>query len=116
MGVVAVDVTGLPVGALGGARLIHENRANRVMLDHLAAEGVIDRARSWSSSTAGSRPRRLAPSAASMASRSAGSAGTTISLFWAIRHAWRVEVAHGRLDRSRRLANSFENTTTSDTG
>ena len=33
-----------------------------------------------------------------------------------IRHAWRVEVAHGRLGRSRRLAKSFENTTTSATG
>jgi len=28
----------------------------------------------------------------------------------------RVEVAHGRLGRSRRLAKSFENTTTSATG
>jgi hypothetical protein len=33
-----------------------------------------------------------------------------------IRHAWRVEVAHGPLGRSRRLAKSFENTTTSATG
>lgn len=33
-----------------------------------------------------------------------------------IRHAWRVEVAHGRLGRSRRLAKSFENTTCSATG
>jgi len=32
------------------------------------------------------------------------------------RRAWRVEVAHGPLSRSRRLANSFENTTTSGTG
>jgi hypothetical protein len=37
-------------------------------------------------------------------------------LFRPIRHAWRVEVAHGRLGRSRRLAKSFENTTTSATG
>lgn len=36
--------------------------------------------------------------------------------FRAIRHAWRVEVAHGRLGRSCRLAKSFENTTTSATG
>ena len=36
--------------------------------------------------------------------------------FRPIRHAWRVEVAHGRLGRSRRLAKSFENTTTSATG
>ena len=37
-------------------------------------------------------------------------------VFHPIRHAWRVEVAHGRLGRSRRLAKSFENTTTSATG
>lgn len=36
--------------------------------------------------------------------------------FRPIRHALRVEVAHGRLGRSRRLAKSFENTTTSATG
>lgn len=37
-------------------------------------------------------------------------------VFRPIRHAWRVEVAHGRLGRSRRLAKWFENTTTSATG
>lgn len=36
--------------------------------------------------------------------------------FRPIRDAWRVEVAHGRLGRCRRLAKSFENTTTSATG
>jgi putative transposase len=38
------------------------------------------------------------------------------SAFRPIQHAWRVEVAHGRLRRARRLAKSFENTTTSATG
>jgi hypothetical protein len=37
-------------------------------------------------------------------------------VFRTIRHAWRVEVAHGHLGRSRRLAKSCENTTTSATG
>ena len=37
-------------------------------------------------------------------------------VFRPIRHTWRVEVAHERLGRSRRLAKSFENTTTSATG
>jgi putative transposase len=37
-------------------------------------------------------------------------------VFRPIRHAWRVEVAHGRLGRSRRLAKSFENTTSSASG
>jgi len=38
------------------------------------------------------------------------------SVFRPIRLPWRVEVAHGRLGRSRRLAKSFENTTTPATG
>jgi len=37
-------------------------------------------------------------------------------VFRPVRHAWRVEFAHGRLGRSRRPAKSFENTTTSATG
>lgn len=37
-------------------------------------------------------------------------------VFRPIRHAWRVEVAHGRLGRTCRLAKSFENTTISATG
>ena len=37
-------------------------------------------------------------------------------VFRPVRHAWRVEVAHGRLGRARRLAKSFENTTTSAAG
>jgi putative transposase len=37
-------------------------------------------------------------------------------VFRPIRHAWRVEVAHGRLGWSRRRAKSFENTTRSATG
>ena len=37
-------------------------------------------------------------------------------VFRPIRHAWRVEVAHGRLGRARRLAKSFENTGASAAG
>jgi hypothetical protein len=37
-------------------------------------------------------------------------------VFRPIRHARRAEVAHGRLGRSRRLAQSFGNTTNSATG
>ena len=37
-------------------------------------------------------------------------------VFRPIRLAWRVEVAHGRLGRSRRVAKSFENTTASALG
>lgn len=37
------------------------------------------------------------------------------SVFRTIQHAWRIEVAHGPLGRSRRLAKSFENTIISAT-
>jgi len=40
---------------------------------------------------------------------------TPSATFRPIRHAWRVEVAHGVLGRSRRLAKCFENTRTSAT-
>ena len=36
-------------------------------------------------------------------------------MFRPIRHAWRVEVAHGLIGRYRRLAKSFENITSSPT-
>ncbi|MQW74940.1 hypothetical protein GHK92_03560 [Nocardioides sp. dk4132] len=77
--VVAVDVTGLPVGALVVPASTHEDRASELMLEHVEHQGVTDR---------------------------------LDLVLW----AWRVEVAHGRLGRSRRLARSFENTTTSATG
>jgi putative transposase len=41
--VVAVDVTGLPVGALVVPASCHENRTTELMLDHLRRQGVIDR-------------------------------------------------------------------------
>ena len=43
MRVVAVDVTDLPVAGLVVPASMHENDANRVMLDHLAAQGVTGR-------------------------------------------------------------------------
>src|SRR3954452_16120739 len=41
--VVAVDVTGLPVGALVVLASTHENRTSEVMLEHLTRQGVTDR-------------------------------------------------------------------------
>jgi len=41
--VVAVDATGLPVGAMVVPASTHENRASQVMLEHLARQGVIYR-------------------------------------------------------------------------
>jgi putative transposase len=41
--VVAVDVTGLPVGALVVPASTHENRASALMLEHLTQQGVTGR-------------------------------------------------------------------------
>jgi putative transposase len=81
--VVAVDLTGLPVGALVVDCGVTAAAARKL------GHGVEARRVGWDEKQPVFRP---------------------------IRHAWRVEVAHGRLGRARRLAKSFENTTTSATG
>ncbi len=114
--VVAVDVTGLPVAALVVLASTHENRASELMLEHLGRQGVTDLL-------------ELVLVDRGVTAAAARTLGRDHSIelrrvgwddkqptFRPIRHAWRVEVAHGRLGRSRRLAKSFENTTTSATG
>ena len=114
--VVAVDVTGLPVAALVVPASTHENRASEPMLAHLARPGVADRLELVLID------RGVTAAAARTLGRDhdleVGRVGWDDKqpVFRPIRHAWRVEVAHGRLGRSRRLAKSFENTTTSATG
>jgi len=114
--VVAVDVTGLPVGALVVPASTHENRASELLLEHLTRQGVTDRLELV-----------LVDRGVTAAAARALGRGYDLEVrrvgwddkqpaFRPIRHAWRVEVAHGRLGRSRRLAKSFENTTTSATG
>ena len=115
--IVAVDVTGLPVGALVVPASTHENRASALMLEHLDRQGVtgrlelvlVDRGVTATAARTLGRHHGVTVSFA-------GSAGTTRSPASAPSGTWRVEVAHGRLGRSRRLAKSFENTTTSATG
>jgi hypothetical protein len=63
---------------------------------------------------AGRCPARSAGTTTSSCAGSGGTRGSQCS--GPIRHAWRVEVAHGRLDAPHRLAKSFENPTTSATG
>ncbi|MDO9497388.1 MAG: hypothetical protein Q7J48_16925 [Nocardioides sp.] len=109
-------MTGLPVAALVVPASTHENRASELMQEHLTRQGVINRLELVLVDRGGT-----------------AAAGRTLGrhhdlevrrlgwddkqpIFRPIRHAWRVEVAHGRLGRSRRLAKSFENTTTSATG
>ena len=114
--VVAVDVTGLPVAALVVPASTHENRASDLMLEHLTQQGVagrlelvlVDRGVTAAAARDLSREHDLEVRRVGWDDKQ--------PVFRPIRHAWRVEVAHGRLGRSRRLAKSFENTTASATG
>jgi putative transposase len=114
--VVAVDVTGLPVGALVVPASTHENRTSEVMLQHLMRQGVAERLELVLVD------RGVTAAAARELGRRHGVEVRRVGwdekqpVFRPIRQAWRVEVAHGRLGRARRLAKSFENTTTSATG
>jgi len=114
--VVAVDVTGLPVAALVVPASTHENRANELMLEHLDRQGVTGRLELVLVD------RGVTAAAARTHGRDHGVEVRRVGwddkqpVFRPIRHAWRVEVAHGRIGRSRRLAKSFENTTASATG
>jgi hypothetical protein len=95
---------------------IHENRATKLVLEHLTRQGLTDRLELVLVD------RGVTGTAARALGRDHGLEVRRVGwddkqpVFRPIRHAWRVEVAHGRLGRSRRLAKSFENTTTSATG
>ena len=109
-------MTGLAVAALVVSASTHENRASELMLEHLTRQGVTNRLelvmvdRGVTAATG----RRLGRHHDLEVRRVGWDDKQPV--FRPIRHAWRVEVAHGRLGRSRRLAKSFENTTTSATG
>jgi putative transposase len=114
--IVAVDVTGLPVGALVVPASTHENRASELMLEHLTRQGATGRLELVLVDRGVTAPAaRALGRAHGLQLRRVGWDDKQPE-FRPIRHAWRVEVAHGRLGRSRRLAKSFENTTTSATG
>ncbi len=114
--VIAVDVTGLPVAGVVVPTSTHENRASELMLEHLTQQGVterlelvlVDRGVTAAAARALGRDHDLEVRRVGWDDKQ--------PVFRPIRHAWRVEVAHGRLGRSRRLAKSFENTTASATG
>jgi transposase len=113
---VAVDVTGLPVGALVVPASTHEDRVSQLMLEHLTRQGVtgrlelvlVDRGVTAAAARALGRLYNLEVRRVGQDDKQ--------PVCRPIRLAWRVEVAHGRLGRFRRLAKSFENTTTSATG
>ena len=96
----AVDVTGLPVGALVVPASTHENRASALIL--------VDRGVTAAAARTLGRHHDVEVRRIGWDDKQ--------PVFRPIGHAWRVEVAHGRLGRCRRLAKSFENTTTSATG
>ena len=114
--IVAVDVTGLPVGALVVPASTHENRTSELMLEHLTRQGVAGRLELVLAD------RGVTAAAARTLGRHHDLEVRRVGwddkqpVFRPIRHAWRVEVAHGRLGRARRLSKSFENTTISATG
>jgi hypothetical protein len=109
-------VTGLPVAAVVLPASTHENRASELMLEHLTGQGVADRLELVLVD------RGVTAAAARRLGRDYGLEVRRVGwddkqpVFRPIRHAWRVEVAHGRLGRSRHLAKSFENTTSSASG
>ena len=102
--IVAVDVTGLPVGALVVPASTHENRASAVMLGHLDRQGLTGRLELVLVD------RGVTAAAARTLGRAHGVEIRRVGwddkqpVFRPIQHAWRVEVAHGRLGRSRRPA------------
>lgn len=114
--IVAVDATGLPVAALVVPASTHENDANEAVLTQLAELGVshrlgvvmVDRSMTHKAARAVARKHGVEVRVTGWPEKH--------PQFKPIAHAWRVEVAHGRLGRSRRLAKSFEKTVTSASG
>lgn len=109
--VVAVDVTGLPVAARVVPASVNDGVAVGQLAEELRTERLelllVDR---------GMNAKQARALGARLNIRVERIGWDTPSpVFRPIRHAWRVEVAHGKLLRSRRLARSFENTCTSAT-
>ncbi len=114
--VVAVDVTGLPLAALVVPASCTESVATELLLEQLDASGQADRLELVlvDRGTSAKAARALAARFGVEVRRVGWE--TKSPTLRPIPFAWRVEVAHGRLGRSRRLAKSFENTTLSATG
>jgi hypothetical protein len=94
----------------------HENHAGELMLDHLRRQAVTERLELVlvDRGVTAAADRKLGRHH-DLELRRVGWDDKQ-PVFRPIRHAWRVEVGHGRLGRSRRPSKSFENTTTSATG
>jgi hypothetical protein len=119
---VAVDVTGLPLAARVLPASVHDNEATRMLLADMAALGRSDRLQLVLVDRGVTEPAaKKLTKLSGVTVKRVGWDGKQLdengkAVFRPIRHAWRVEVAHGELGWSRRLAKSFENTTDSATG
>ncbi len=113
---IAVDVTGLPLAARVLAASTHENESTAALLADLAGRRqherlelvLVDRGVTTRAADKLGREHQLEVRRVGLEKKR----GTFVPLPL----AWRVEVAHGRLLRHRRLARSFENTVASATG
>ncbi len=113
---VAVDVTGLPLAAAVLPASTHEDVTTETLLDVLRDHGqaerlelvLVDRG-------VNARAAKLLSKRAALEIRRAGHDKGRHE-FAPLAYAWRVEVAHGHLLRSRRLARSFECTPESASG
>jgi putative transposase len=113
---IAVDITGLPLAARALAASSHENDATAALLDDLAEHAqdkrlelvLVDKGVTQSAANKLSRSRSLEVRRVGHDKKQ----GTFVPLPF----AWRVEVAHGRLLRQRRLARSFEDSLASASG
>lgn len=102
--IVTVEVTGLVAGALVVSTSTHENRTSQPMLEHLTGQDVAGRLEMVLVD------RGVTVAAARALGRDHGLEVRRVGC------DDEQPVAHGRLGRPRRLAKSFESTTTSATG
>ena len=120
--IVCVDVTGLPVCVCAVPASTSESSAVELLLEDLARAGIDDRLELVlvDRGTAESAAKRLSTRFGYEVRRVGWDEPPRnehgAKIFRPLRHAWRVEVAHGHLLRRRCLARCFENTTASATG
>jgi putative transposase len=120
--IVCVDVTGLPLCVRVVPAATSEASAVEQILDDLARSGaderlelvLVDRGTAQSAAQRLSNKFNYEVRRVGWDEPPRNEHGAKV--FRPIRHAWRVEVAHGHLVRRRRLARCFEDTVTSATG
>ena len=115
--VIAVDTTGLPVAARVVGASVPDGRCVETLVADMMEAGtgaLLECVKTGLGVQVGTE-RRLADAYGLRVER-LGRRGAKRGEFVPIPQAWKVEVAHGRLGRSRRLSRSFEKTPVSGTG